>query len=153
MFIDIITNWILVVPACAWALAQTMKVIIVLVTKRQLDLRYFVISGGMPSAHSATVSSLATTIAMVEGLDSAAFGISVILAMIVMYDAAGLRQSVGKQAAVLNRVMRELRLHRPLAEFGRDLKEFIGHTKLEVIVGGLLGIVFAWTWLTLAGIA
>jgi uncharacterized protein len=153
MLIEIITNKVLIIPVCSWALAQSLKVIIILIKKKQLDLRYFVISGGMPSAHSATVTSLATSVALVEGLGSVAFGISTILALVVMYDAAGLRQSVGKQAAVLNRVLQELRLHRPVVELGRDLREFIGHTKLEVVAGGLLGILVSWLWLTITGVS
>ncbi len=95
-----------------------------------IHLRYLVISGGMPSSHSAFVSALATSVALIEGLGSVAFGISAILALVVMYDAAGVRQSVGKQSVVLNRIIRELRLRRPIAELERDLREFIGHTSL-----------------------
>lgn len=151
MLFEIITNKVLIIPLCSWAIAQLMKVIIVLIKKKQLDLRYLVISGGMPSAHSAVVSALATSVAFFEGLDSVAFGISVILAVIVMYDAAGIRQSVGKQSVVLNRIIRELKLRRPLTELERDLREFIGHTSFQVIVGGLLGVVVAWLWLAIAG--
>ncbi|MFC2038167.1 divergent PAP2 family protein [Chloroflexota bacterium] len=153
MFVEIITNKVIIVPVCSWALAQLLKVIIVLIRKKQLDFRLFVVSGGMPSAHSATVTSLATSVALVEGYDSVAFGIALIFALIVLYDAAGLRQSVGKQSIVLNRVLRELRLHRPVVELGRDLREFIGHTEFEVLVGGLLGIVVAWSWFTITAIS
>ena len=68
-----------------------------------------------------------------------------------MYDAAGVRQSVGKQSVVLNRIIRELRLRRPIAELERDLREFIGHTPFQVIAGGSLGVVVAWLWLAIAG--
>ncbi|MFC1920372.1 divergent PAP2 family protein [Chloroflexota bacterium] len=153
MLYEIITNKVLIIPVCSWALAQLLKVLIVLIRKKQLDLRLLVVSGGMPSAHSATVTGLATSVALVEGLGSVAFGISTILALVVMYDAAGLRQSVGKQSIVLNRILRELRLRRPIVELGRDLREFIGHTEFEVIVGGLLGIAIAWLWLIIAGVS
>ncbi len=151
MLYEIITNKVLIIPLCSWALAQLLKVIIVLIQKRQLDVRYLVVSGGMPSAHSAVVTGLATSVALIQGFGSVAFGISAILALLVMYDAAGLRQSVGKQSIVLNRILRELRLRRPVIELGRDLREFIGHTQFQVIMGGLLGVVVAWSWLTIAG--
>jgi len=152
MLYEIITNKVLIISLCSWALAQLLKVIIILIQKRQLDLRYLVVSGGMPSAHSALVSALATSVALTQGFESAAFGISAILALIVMYDAAGLRQSVGKQSVVLNRMLQELRLRRPATELGRDLREFIGHTQFQVIMGGLLGVGVAWSWLAIVGV-
>lgn len=139
-------NNIILASAIAWALAQTIKVVIGLIRKKQIDLRYFVESGGMPSAHSATVSALSTAVAMVEGIGSVAFGISVILALIVMYDAAGVRRSVGRQSAILNRIIAELRDRRPIAELEHNLREFIGHTPFQVIVGSALGISLAWLW-------
>ena len=152
MFYELITNKILIIPICSWAVSQLLKVTIVLIQKKQLDLRYLVISGGMPSAHSAFVSALATAVAFIEGLGSVAFGISAILAFVVMYDAAGVRQAVGKQSVVLNRIIRELKLRRPVVELERDLREFIGHTPFQVIVGGLLGIFVAWLWTAIAGV-
>ena len=152
MIYEIITNKVLIIPICAWTIAQLLKVVVILIRKRQLDLRYLVISGGMPSAHSAIVSSLATSVAMIQGLGSVAFGITALLALIVMYDAAGVRQSVGKQSVVLNRIIQEFKLHRPLTELERDLKEFIGHTSFQVIIGGLLGFTVAWLWLTITGV-
>ncbi len=141
-------NNIIIASVCAWALAQCIKVLIGLIRKRQIDLRYFVSTGGMPSAHSATVSALATAVAMVEGIDSVAFGISVILAVIVMYDAAGVRQSVGRQSIILNRIIAELRDRRPIAELEHNLRVFIGHTPFQVIVGSAMGIILAWLWFT-----
>jgi len=152
MVFEIITNKVLIIPICCWAIAQLLKVMVVLVRKRQLDLRYLVISGGMPSSHSAFVSALATSVALIEGVGSVAFGISAILALVVMYDAAGVRQSVGKQSVVLNRIIRELRLRHTITELERDLREFIGHTSFQVIVGGLLGVAVSWLWITIAGL-
>ena len=151
MFYEIITNKVLIIPICSWAIAQLLKVIVILIQKKQLDLRYLVISGGMPSSHSAFVSALATSVALIQGLGSVAFGISAIFALVVIYDAAGVRRSVGQQSIVLNRIIRELRLRRPLTELGRDLREFVGHTQFQVIIGALLGIVIAWSWLAIAG--
>ena len=151
MLNEIITNKVLIIPICSWAMAQLLKVIIILIQKKQLDLRHLVSTGGMPSSHSAVVSALATSVALIQGLGSIAFGISAVLALVVMSDAAGVRQSVGKQSVVLNRILRELRLRRPVAELGRDLREFIGHTQFQVIAGGLLGVVIAWLWLAIEG--
>ncbi|MFC2025255.1 divergent PAP2 family protein [Chloroflexota bacterium] len=151
MFYEIITNKVLIIPICSWAIAQLLKVVVILIRKKQLDLRYLVISGGMPSSHSAFVSALATSVALIQGLGSVAFGISAIFALVVIYDAAGVRRSVGQQSVVLNRIIRELGLRRPLTELGRDLREFVGHTQFQVIMGVLLGIVIAWSWLAIAG--
>ena len=151
MLYEIITNKALIIPLGSWAVAQLLKVIIVLIRKKQLELRHLVSSGGMPSSHSALVSALATSVAIIYGLGSVAFAISVILALIVMYDAAGVRQSVGRQAAALNRLIRELRSRRPLMEVERDLREFIGHTQFQVIIGGLVGVCVAWFWLIIDG--
>ena len=151
MLHEIITNKVLIIPICSWAIAQLLKVIIILIQKRQLDLRYLVGSGGMPSSHSAVVSALATSVAFIQGLGSVAFGISAMFALVVMSDALGVRRSVGQQSVVLNRILRELRLRRPIVGLGHDLREFIGHTQFQVIVGGLLGIVVAWLWLAIEG--
>jgi acid phosphatase family membrane protein YuiD len=152
VFIEVVTNKVLVVPLCAWALAQILKVIIILLQKRQLDLRFLVSSGGMPSSHSAFVAAMATTVAIVEGLGSVTFGISTIFALIVIYDAAGVRRSVGQQSMILNRIMRELRFRHTVTELGRDLREFVGHTQLQVIIGTLIGVAFAFCWLNFAAI-
>ena len=151
MFYEIITNKVLIIPVCSWAIVQLLKMIVILIQTKKLDLRYLVASGGMPSSHSAFVSALATSVALIQGLGSVAFGISAIFALVVIYDAAGVRRSVGQQSIVLNRIIRELRLRRPITELGRDLREFIGHTQFQIIIGALLGIVIAWSWLAIAG--
>jgi uncharacterized protein len=137
---------IIIVSLCAWAIAQLIKGIIVLVQKKELDFRAFVAMGGMPSSHSAIVCALATSVAIVEGLESAAFGISVILAIIVMYDAAGVRRSVGKQAAVLNRIIRELKERRPIANLEHNLLELVGHTAFQVTIGAFIGVAASMVW-------
>jgi len=106
----------------------------------------------MPSAHTALVCALATAVAMIQGLNSVAFAITVILAMVVMYDAAGVRQAVGRQAKIINRIVKELREKRPRDEVERDLREFIGHTQFQVIAGAISGILIAWIWLTISGV-
>jgi hypothetical protein len=142
---------VLIISACAWAVAQLIKVVVVLVRERRLDLSYLVSGGGMPSAHSSTVCALTTAVAMIEGLDSVAFGIAAILAIVVMYDAAGVRRSVGRQSIVLNRIVKELIDRRPRSEIEHDLRELIGHTPFQVIVGAILGAGIAWVWLMVSG--
>jgi acid phosphatase family membrane protein YuiD len=130
--------------------AQLLKVLFVLVREKRLDLRYFVASGGMPSAHSAMVCALATAVAMTQGLSSVVFAITAILAMLIMYDAAGVRQAVSRQSIILNRIVKEFRVRRPRGEVERDLREFIGHTPFQVIAGATLGILTAWLWLIIS---
>ena len=141
-------NSVIIVSICAWAISQLLKVTIGLLQRKHIDLRYFITSGGMPSSHSAIVSALATSVAMIEGFESIAFGISIILTLIVMYDAAGVRRSVGKQSIVLNRILREIRERRPVADLEHDLRELVGHTPFQVIVGAIVGIAVAYLWFT-----
>jgi len=150
MFYEIITNKVVVVPICAWAIAQLAKTSVALLQGKGLDFRYLVGSGGMPSAHSAVVTALATTIGMIQGFGSAIFGIAVILAVVVMYDAAGVRQSVSHQSVVLNRIVHELRLRQPITRLEADMRELLGHTPFQVIVGAALGIAVAWLWIIIA---
>ena len=150
MLYEIITNKVLVIPICAWAIAQLTKTLVALLQGKGLDFRYFVSSGGMPSSHSAIVTALATAVGMIQGFGSAVFGITVILALVVMYDAAGVRQSVSQQSVVLNRIVRELRRGHPISAWQADLRELIGHTPFQVIVGAALGIAVAWLWITVA---
>ena len=150
MLYEIVTNKVLLISISAWAVAQLLKLFFSLAREKRFDLRYFAASGGMPSAHSATVSALATAVAMTQGLGSVAFAITAIVAMVVMYDAAGVRRAVSQQSIILNRVIRELLEKRPRKEVERDLREFIGHTPFQVIAGAVVGILTAWLWLTIA---
>lgn len=147
---EIITNKILVIPVAAWAIAQLIKVLFTLAREKRFDLWFLLRSGGMPSSHTALVCALATAVAITDGLDSVTFAIAVILAMVVMYDAAGVRQAVSQQSIILNRIVKELWDKRPMAEVERDLREFIGHTPFQVIAGAALGILVAWLWLTIS---
>jgi hypothetical protein len=152
MLHDLITNWVLIIALCAWMLAQLVKLLVALVQGKGLDLSFFVSSGGMPSAHSAMVCALATAIAIKDGFGSAYFAIAVILALVVTYDAAGVRQSVGHQSVVLNRIILELKRKEPMIKIEADLRELMGHTPFEVYIGAALGIGVAWLWLFLAGL-
>lgn len=149
--IDIISNKVLVIPICAWAISQLIKVIIKLVWRRRITLRDFVASGGMPSSHTALVCSLAAVVAVVEGFASVIFAVVAIFALVVMYDATGVRQSVSKQSIVLNRIVKELLVGR-IRTVDRDLRELIGHTPFQVLMGALLGVLVAWLGLVIAGV-
>ena len=134
----ILDNRILVAAFVAWVIAQLSKTIYELIRYRKLILSRIVSAGGMPSSHSALVMSLATATGRVTGIESAAFAISLVLAAIVMYDAAGVRRAVSIQARILNQMIDEAFEGKPFAE--KRLRELIGHTPIQVIVGGLLGI-------------
>jgi acid phosphatase family membrane protein YuiD len=131
-------NKVLIAALAWWAIAQLVKVPINYAVQRKIDFRLWVSAGGMPSSHAALVCALATAVALQHGLDSAAFAICVALAMIVMYDATGVRQAAGKQAAILNQIVDELFQGHPISEL--RLKELLGHTRIQVIIGALMGI-------------
>jgi acid phosphatase family membrane protein YuiD len=150
VFKDLLTNQTLIIAACAWAFAQILKTIIALAKGEGFDWGYLVGSGGMPSSHSATVSALAVSVGINEGFGTTLFAVATILALIVIYDSAGVRQSVGQQSVVLNRIMRELKLGQSRV-IGAELRELMGHTPFEVLVGVVLGIAFAVVWLFLSG--
>ncbi len=145
---SILSNKALWVPAAVWCVAQVMKVIIESIKDRHLNFSYLITMGGMPSSHAALVCALATTVAIVYGVGSAVFAISAFFALVVMYDAAGVRQTVSTQSTMLNRIVDELFKGNP--EFQQRVRELIGHTKFEVAAGAILGIVFAfllaWDW-------
>jgi len=137
-FAPIFGNQPLVVALVACLIAQLAKVFVSLAQQKQFDFRVLFGSGGMPSSHSALVTALAISIGRVEGWQSAAFAISMTFAFIVMYDAAGVRQAAGKQAKVLNQIVEELFQEVPhLSE--EKLKELLGHTPFQVIIGAILG--------------
>ncbi len=134
----ILNNKAIVIPAISWFVAQSIKVISVIVKEGKLDFTRFVGSGGMPSSHASFIVSLATVIGKKYGWDSGEFAISVAVSLVVMYDAAGVRRAAGNQAKVLNRL---LNFQRDKIHFDVTLKELLGHTPFEVIMGALLGIV------------
>lgn len=144
---ELFSNDALWIAVAAWFIAQTTKVVLTLIWERRLDIGAFVTSGGMPSSHSAMVSALAMALALTEGLDSIVFAIAVVLAVIVMYDAAGVRQTVSRQSVILNRLVKEIFERRPFDEVERDIRELIGHTPFQVIIGCVLGVFIAWLWL------
>jgi acid phosphatase family membrane protein YuiD len=136
----------LLAPLLAWAIAQAAKVILTSVRQHRLNLRVLAETGGMPSSHAAIVMGMTTAVGKHAGVSSAAFAIALIFSFVVMYDAAGLRRAAGRQAAVLNRLVEDLVHMRGVQE--PVLRELLGHTPVEVIVGALLGIgvgLLPWT--------
>ncbi len=135
---SLLDNRILLSSFVAWAVAQVSKTILDLFRQRKLILSRLVSSGGMPSSHSALVTGLATATGRVSGVGSASFAVAVVIASIVMYDAAGVRRAVSIQARILNQMIEEAFQGSPMAE--KRLRELIGHTPIQVFVGALLGI-------------
>jgi acid phosphatase family membrane protein YuiD len=137
--VDLFTNQVLVAAFTTWALAQIIKVPLEYLLHREWDWGLLLSTGGMPSSHSALVVGACVSIGLVEGFRSPLFAIAGVLAMIVIYDAMGVRRHAGDHARVLNLMIEELFTGHPLAE--KELKEVLGHTPREVIGGIALGIV------------
>lgn len=137
---DILDNTLLVCPVLSWAVAQVLKTLIYSIESGRVDLSRLVGDGGMPSGHSATVASLATSSALKFGLGSEVFAIAAILAIVVMHDAMSVRLESGRQARLLNEVV-DLLKSKSFMENAKKLKELLGHTPLQVVFGALLGIV------------
>ena len=123
--------------------AQVIKFFIFTIKSRKVNFKIFTTTGGMPSSHSAGVMGLATAVGLIEGFDSVLFAMSVGFALITMYDAAGVRRAAGKTAACLNKMMDDFYKH-DVQAIGGKLKELLGHTPFEVIMGALFGIAFAY---------
>lgn len=124
-------------------LAQLVKVIGKLFTTGKLDLRMIARTGGMPSSHSCCTMGMATMVGFIDGFNSVSFAIALCLASIVMYDAAGVRRTVGLQAQVLNKMIEEIFSEHPHISSER-IKEFLGHTPKEVLVGAIFGVLIAY---------
>ena len=141
LIFSLLTNKVLMVPIGAWFLAQVLKITIASIQSKQMKWSYFFTMGGMPSSHSTLVSAVATTVAIVEGVGSPLFAVAAIFAVIVIHDAAGVRQTVSKQSVMLNRILDELLKGKQA--FEQHLSELIGHSVLQVAAGTILGIAFS----------
>jgi len=139
VFHDLFTNRVVIAAFTAWAIAQGLKVILTLALSRKLDTTRFFGSGGMPSSHSAMVCAMVTAIGFSEGFGSPICALACCFAGVVMYDAAGVRRSTGKNAAVLNHLLDGLAGNGFVFDEER-LKELVGHTPVQVMAGALLGI-------------
>lgn len=140
--IDLLYNDILISAFIAWAVAQVLKTIIFAVQNGRLDWDRLFGDGGMPSAHSALVVAAATTCALNFGLASPEFGISAVLALVVLHDASGVRLESGKQAKAINTMIEVLKKSSNVDNI-QYLKELLGHTPIQVFFGSLLGIAIA----------
>lgn len=139
---ELIHNTILMSAVIGWGVAQVLKTIIHILVTRKFDPERLVGTGGMPSSHSATVCGLATATYINFGPGSAEFAIAVILAIVVMYDALGVRRETGKQAVILNEMMELFNnMGSDKVSFETKLKEFVGHSPLQVAAGAILGVV------------
>lgn len=135
---DIIHNVCFWAALLSWTTAQCIKMLFGWIGTRRLDFRYLASTGGMPSAHSATTSGLATAVGLNSGFDSPIFAVALGFALIVMFDASTVRRAAGLQASLLNEIVDELFKEHHLSE--RKLKELLGHTRLEVLIGAVVGI-------------
>ena len=141
IFIEVYRNKILMTTISAWFIAQTIKVVIGVFRLKKFDFRLFIGSGGMPSSHAAGAACLGTSVGLTCGFDSVYFALAFAFAIVVMFDAQGVRRSTGKQAGILNKIMDDIYWKKKIKE--TRLRELIGHTPVEVIVGLCLGIVIA----------
>ena len=139
VLLEILNNRIIQGGFLAWAIAQALKVILTLIISKKFDSTRMWGSGGMPSSHSSTTCALMMMIGFSEGFDSAVFALAFAFSAIVMYDAAGVRRSTGKNAAVLNRLIDDLYKDGSFHE--EHLKELVGHTPIQVLAGAMLGII------------
>ena len=129
----------LIVPFATWFFIQLFKLIYDLVTTKKFNFKRILGAGGMPSSHSAVVVALCTMIGKAYGINSAIFGLSVVFAFVVMYDAAGVRRAAGKQAKLLNKIVQTPGLTG--VEVTERLQEVLGHTPTQVFVGAFIGFI------------
>lgn len=136
---DLFINFPLMIAALSLFVAQTIKIGFYYLKDGEVNLWHFIEAGGMPSAHSAIVCSLTLSIGLLNGFSSSLFAASLIFACVVMYDAAGVRRAAGKQALILNRIVEDI--YKTGTVNHEKLKELMGHSPFEVVVGAFLGIV------------
>jgi uncharacterized protein len=138
----LLQNHVLWTGMVAWILAQVLKVPVDLLREKRWNWALFFAAGGMPSSHSALVTSTAAAVGLHIGFDSPLFAVAVALAMVVVYDATGVRRQAGKQAEKINILVEELLKGHPISE--EHLREAIGHTPLEALGGVVLGLIVAF---------
>jgi len=140
---QLLDNYLLISALLSWFVAQVCKTAIDAYFNKGINWERMTGSGGMPSSHSSTVVALATAAGISYGVDSAIFAVALVFAVVVMYDATGVRRETGKQAVILNRLL----LDNPFAwtgkEFEKKLKEYVGHSPLQILMGAILGLAIA----------
>ena len=134
-------NKILMITFLVWAIAQGIKVFLGIIREKRFNFKWFIGTGGMPSSHAAGATALATTCGLHAGFDSIAFALAAVFAIVTMFDAQGVRRSAGQQAVILNQILDDM-YWKGKIETDR-LFELIGHSPLQVIMGGGLGIILA----------
>ena len=140
-YIDLVEfskNYIFGTTVAAWLIAQSIKVVLGVIRERRFNFRWFVGTGGMPSSHAAGVSALSTSVGVAYGFDSALFAVTLVFTLIILFDSQGVRFSTGKMAGVLNKMLDDIYWKKRLDD--KQLKEFLGHTPIEVFAGIALGI-------------
>lgn len=137
----IFRNKIIIIAFITWVVNQILKLMVFYITEKKWDMRRFIGAGGMPSTHSALSVCVAVTIGLKEGWGSPLFAFAIVIAFIIMADAAGVRRETGEQAKVLNKIILEFFEERKIRD--KNLKELVGHTPFEVIVGAFVGILMA----------
>ena len=137
---ELLSNQVLVSAVVGWTVAQVLKTMIDFALNRSINWERMVGSGGMPSSHSATVCGLTTAAAIRYGVGSFEFAVCFVLSLVVMYDATGVRRETGKQAKLLNSILMENPLKLNAEVLQEKLKEYVGHTPLQVVAGAILGI-------------
>ena len=140
---ELLGNQVLISAVLGWTVAQFLKTVIDMVLNRSFNPERIFGSGGMPSSHSATVCALATATGIRYGGGSFEFALAAVFAIVVMYDAMGVRQETGKQGKVLNEMMEIFTQMGKNIDVEKALKEFVGHTPLQVLMGAILGIIIA----------
>jgi uncharacterized protein len=139
--IPLLENKILWVSITGWAVAQTIKVVIGIIKEKRFNFRWFIGTGGMPSSHASGATALAVACGFDVGFNSAVFALAVMFAIVTMFDAQGVRRSTGQQAEILNKIMDDIYWKGKIEE--DRLKELIGHTPIEVFIGGIIGFAIA----------
>ena len=140
---QLLSNYPLMSAVLAWFVAQVIKTAIDAYFNKGINWERMTGSGGMPSSHSSTVVSLAIATGISYGVDSTLFAIALIFAIVVMYDATGVRRETGKQAVILNRLLLDNPFFWTGKEFEKKLKEYVGHSPFQVLMGAILGILIA----------
>ncbi len=137
-WMDLLENKALMAAIIAWFAAQLIKVFLVLVEEKRLDLGKMMSSGGMPSSHSALITAMTASVGKTAGLDSVTFAVAAAVSLVVMYDAANVRREAGKHAELLNKIAKDLYPDNHMNQ--EKLKELLGHKQIEVAAGAILGI-------------
>jgi len=135
----VISKYLSTISVCAaWLVAQTIKVILGIIKEKRFNFKWFLGTGGMPSSHAAAVSGITTAITIQYGTDSPIFTLALVLAIIVISDAQGVRRASGKQAGILNKILDDIYWKKKIQE--DRLRELLGHTPIEVFIGMIIGI-------------